>query len=83
MLAGGKGSSIGRSVKVNWQLVLCPVLRLCSVQSRAEAKGENRESVSPERDAGTAKCMFPIYSRLPKLDVTGSIPVSRLKDDCE
>ena len=40
---------------VDWQLVLCPVLRLCSVQSRAEAKGENRESVSPEQDAGNPK----------------------------
>ena len=54
------------------------VLRLCSVKQRAEAQGEfrgilNRQNEMPE----TQKSLFPIYCRLPKLDVAGSIPVSR------
>jgi len=49
------------------------VLRLCSVKSRAEAAGRKqgnlyRQNEMPE----TQKSLFPIYSRLPKLDVYSS-----------
>ena len=54
------------------------VLRLCSVKSRPEAQGENRAILYRQNEMPeTQKSLFPIYSRLPKLDVAGSSPVSR------
>jgi hypothetical protein len=52
------------------------VLRLCSVKSRAEAQGEYRLSLYRQNEMPeTQKSLFPIYGRLPKLDVAGSSPV--------
>ena len=56
----------------------CCVLRLCSVKEPRGATGRKlgnlyRQNEMPE----TQKSLFPIYGRLPKLDVAGSSPVSR------
>jgi len=54
------------------------VLRLCSVKRRAEAHGEFRGILYRQNEMlETQKSLFPIYGRLPKLDVAGSNPVSR------
>jgi hypothetical protein len=54
------------------------VLRLCSVKHRAEAQGEFRGILYRQNEMLETQCsLFPIYGRLPKLNVAGSIPVSR------
>jgi hypothetical protein len=63
---------------MNCSKMFLVVLRLCSIKSRAEATGRKlgnlyRQNEMPE----TQKSLFPIYSRLPKLDVAGSPNVSR------
>jgi hypothetical protein len=54
------------------------VLRLCSVKNRAKAQGENWVILNRQKEVQeTQFSLFPIYRRLPKLDVAGSTPVSR------
>jgi len=56
------------------------VLRLCSVSMVKESQSENAVfSLARTRCMETLFSLFPIYSRLPKLDVAGSSPVSRSK----
>ena len=56
------------------------VLRLCSVKSVDGAQIENgANSIARTRCQETQCSLFPIYSRLPKLDVAGSILVSPSK----
>ena len=55
-----------------------PVLRLCSVKNPTKAQSENWVfSIARKRCTETQFSLFPIYCRLPKLDVAGSTPVSR------
>jgi hypothetical protein len=57
------------------------VLRLCSVKSPTKAQGENWVfSIARTRYQETQCSLFPIYRRLPKLDVAGSSPVSRSRN---
>jgi hypothetical protein len=54
------------------------VLRLCSVCAVKKAQSENAVfSIARTRCRETLCSLFPIYCRLPKLDVAGSTPVSR------
>ena len=54
------------------------VLRLCSVKRRPEPQGENSLILYRQNEMPKTQCsLFSTYSRLPKLDVAGSIPVSR------
>ena len=54
------------------------VLRLCSVSVVKKAQNENSVfSIARTRCQETLLSLFPIYCRLPKLDVVGSSPISR------
>ena len=54
------------------------VLRLCSVCELDGAQCVNRRILYRQNEVQETQCsLFPIYRRLPKLDVAGSTPVSR------
>ena len=58
------------------------MLHLCSVCVVKRAQSENAVfSIARTRCRETQCSLFPIYSRLPKLDVAGSTPVSRSRFD--
>ena len=60
--------------------VLDGVLHLCSVSELSGAPSENRRILYRQNEVQeTLLSLFPIYRRLPKLDVAGSTPVSRSK----
>ena len=54
------------------------VLHLCSISELKGALSENRRILYRQNEVQeTLLSLFPIYRRLPKLDVAGSTPVSR------
>ena len=54
------------------------VLHLCSISELKRALSENRRILYRQNEVQeTLLSLFPIYRRLPKLDVAGSNPVSR------
>src|SRR5712692_4674442 len=54
------------------------VLHLCSVCELGGAPSENRAVLYRQTEVQEQQCsLFPIYRRLPKLDVVGSSPISR------
>jgi hypothetical protein len=56
------------------------VLHLCSVSELGGAQCENLSILNRQNEVQeTQYSLFPIYRRLPKLDVAGSTPVSRSK----
>jgi hypothetical protein len=70
-------SHVLRGARTSW-FALIGVLRLCSVKSGAKTQGENTViSIARTRSAETLNSLFVIYCHFPKLDVAGSIPVSR------
>jgi hypothetical protein len=53
------------------------VLRLCFVKNWAKAQGENWVILSRQKEAQETQCsLFPIYCRIPKLDVAGSLALA-------
>jgi len=51
---------------------------LCSIKNQARTEPlKYGESLLPEETPKTLCLLFPIYGRFPKLNVAGSIPVSR------
>ena len=54
------------------------MLHLCSINELNGARCENRRILYRQNEVQeTQLSLFPIYRRLPKLDVAGSTPVSR------
>ena len=54
------------------------MLHLCSVSELSGAPSENRRILYRQNEVQeTLLSLFPIYGRLPKLDVAGWTPVSR------
>src|SRR6266404_4787376 len=69
--------NVGRPLtsKENYEF---PVLYLCSISEVGRARSENRRILYRQNEVQETQCsLFPIYRRLPKLDVAGSTPVSR------
>src|ERR1017187_185965 len=81
MIANGKPYQSGRGQRLTPPMIGSwrnSVLRLCSVSAASRAQGENAVfSIARTRCQETQCSLFPIYCRLPKLDVAGSNPVSR------